>query len=65
MTWCNPDGCGLPEVLVSPFCQLVYLLLQGATGPVNGQMDVLEQHPASILVGVGEIVHGNVLLALS
>ena len=55
----------LPEVLVCALSQLVHLLLKGPTGPVNGEMDVLKQHPATVLVGVSEVVHGNGLLALA
>lgn len=55
----------VPEVLVCAFSQFVNLLLQRSTGPINGEMDVLQQHPASILVSIGEVVHGNGLLALA
>ena len=55
----------VPEVLVCTLCQLVHLLLQRPAGPVDGEMDVLEQHPATVLVGIGEVVHGNGLLALA
>ena len=48
-----------PKVWVGTIGQLVNALLQGAAGPVNGQVDVLEQHPAAILVGMGQGVHGD------
>mmetsp|Transcript_10302 Transcript_10302/g.22116 ORF Transcript_10302/g.22116 Transcript_10302/m.22116 type:complete len:1096 (-) Transcript_10302:3570-6857(-) len=54
-----------PEVCVCALGQLVHLLLQVARRPLNGQVDVLEQHPAAVLVCVVEVVHGDGLLALA
>ena len=54
-----------PEVFVCTLCQLIHLLLEGPACPVNGEMDVLEQHPPTILVSIGEVVHGNGLLTLA
>ncbi|KAA6419155.1 MAG: hypothetical protein FRX49_10895 [Trebouxia sp. A1-2] len=42
-----------------------YAMSTGTAGPVNGEMDVLEQHPAAVLVGIGEVVHGDGLLTLA
>ena len=51
-----------PEIWVRAVCQLVDALLQGAAGPVDGEVDVLEQHPAAVLVRVRQVVHRNRLL---
>ena len=42
-----------------------HLLLQGSGGPVDGKMNVLEQHPAAIAVEVVKVVHSDGFLALS
>eukprot|EP00983_Pelagomonas_calceolata_P123871 1161047-Pelagomonas_calceolata.AAC.56 len=49
------DGCS----------KQAHLLFQRPTCPLNGEVQVLQQHPATILVGVVEVVHGNGFLALA
>ena len=53
-----------PEVFVRPLGELVHRLLQRAVGPVNREVDVLQEHPPAALVEVLQIVHRDGLLAL-
>mmetsp|Transcript_12554 Transcript_12554/g.15116 ORF Transcript_12554/g.15116 Transcript_12554/m.15116 type:complete len:274 (-) Transcript_12554:11874-12695(-) len=54
-----------PELLIRSLRQLIHPLVQRTTRPVNRQVDILQQSPASVLVEVHQIVHRNGLLTLS
>lgn len=51
-----------PEVGVRAVGQLVDALLQRPAGPVDGEVDVLQEHPAALLVGVRQVLHRDGLL---
>ena len=53
-----------PEIGVGALSELVHALLQRARGPVDGEVDILQQHPAALPPGFLQRIHRNGFLTL-